>query len=365
MKKNPSSNKYLFFFCVYLGFFCKTFAQSDSTQKVRYSSSGYFECYYLLDFGQPENNFRPPFYYNHNNSNIPSINIGMINTTVQKGKIKAAAGLMMGSYVSSNLANELNFFKNIYEANATILLNDKKNIGLQAGIINSHLGFESVIGADCFTLTRSIAAENSPYYETAIKFFGKSQNKHYEFNLLLLNGWQKMPRFKSTFTPAIGAQVIYSNNKVIINNSNYFGNEGTINAPIWRYFHNFYIIANLNKKGKLIVGIDLGFQQVSKNIKPFFWYTSQAVYKHQLTKKFDLAYRIENYKDKNEVITAVPAESYVDAWAQSLNFDFKLNSNVLIRVEYKALYNVDSIFMRKKLPSRYNNSITSAISLKF
>jgi hypothetical protein len=33
----------------------------------------------------------------------------------------------------------------------------------------SHIGFESVISADCWTLTRSLLAENSPYYETGMR----------------------------------------------------------------------------------------------------------------------------------------------------------------------------------------------------
>lgn len=364
MIKRPNIKKCLFMACVILGLFSQLFAQSDTSKNFRFSSSGYLECYYLLDFGQPKDNLRPPFYYNYNNSNIPSINFGMISTRFQKGKLKSSLGLMTGSYVSANLAKELTLFKYLYEANLTVILNEKKNIGLQVGIINSHLGFESVIGADCYTLTRSMAAENSPYYETAIKLFGKNKNEHFEYNFLILNGWQKMPRF-STFTPAVGTQMIYSKNKVIINNSNYFANEGVSTAPIWRYFNNFFLIGSLNKKSKLIVGVDIGVQHISKMSQLFFWYSAQALYKYQLTKKFDVAYRIENYKDKHEIITSIPAQLYLDAWAQSINFDYKLNSQILIRAEYKALYNVDPIFNRNNRLSRYNNSITYAIALKF
>ncbi len=33
----------------------------------------------------------------------------------------------------------------------------------------SHIGFESAVGSDCWNLTRSILAENSPYFESGIK----------------------------------------------------------------------------------------------------------------------------------------------------------------------------------------------------
>lgn len=56
----------------------------------------------------------------------------------------------------------------------------------------SHLGFESAVGIDCWNLTRSILAENSPYYETGIKlnYTNKKQDLYIAFHLL--NGWQKI-----------------------------------------------------------------------------------------------------------------------------------------------------------------------------
>jgi hypothetical protein len=41
----------------------------------------------------------------------------------------------------------------------------------------SHIGFESAIGKDCATLTRSILADNSPYYEAGVKIDITSKTK--------------------------------------------------------------------------------------------------------------------------------------------------------------------------------------------
>jgi hypothetical protein len=51
--------------------------------------------------------------------------------------------------------------KNIYEANVGISLNKKNNLWVDAGVMPSHIGFESAISMDNWYLTRSLLAENS------------------------------------------------------------------------------------------------------------------------------------------------------------------------------------------------------------
>nr|WP_290930803.1 outer membrane beta-barrel protein [Haliscomenobacter sp.] len=58
----------------------------------------------------------------------------------------------------------------------------------------SHIGFESAIGKDCWNLSRSILAENSPYYETGVRLSLNSANGKWYAAAMLLNGWQRMAR---------------------------------------------------------------------------------------------------------------------------------------------------------------------------
>ena len=76
---------------------------------------------------------------------------------------------MTGNYARYNLSGEPDWAKYIYEANVGFRLSKKQNIWIDAGIMPSHIGFESAISADCWTLTRNILAENSPYYESGVK----------------------------------------------------------------------------------------------------------------------------------------------------------------------------------------------------
>ena len=71
-----------------------------------------------------------------------------------------------GTYMNANYAAEPEYLKNIYEANAGIKISKNENLWIDVGILPSHIGFETAIRKDNWTLTRSMVAENSPYYES-------------------------------------------------------------------------------------------------------------------------------------------------------------------------------------------------------
>ena len=125
-----------------------------------FTINGYLEVYYAYDFNQPENNTRPGFVYSFNRHNEVNLNIGFIRGAYNTDNVRANLALMAGTYSNTNLAAEPGVLKNIYEANAGVKLSSTKNLWIDAGIFSSHIGFESAVGKDCWTLTRSMLAEN-------------------------------------------------------------------------------------------------------------------------------------------------------------------------------------------------------------
>ena len=94
------------------------------------------------------------------------------------------------------------------------------------GVFASHLGFESAIGKDCANLTRSILADNSPYFETGAKINYTSDNNKWYVSGLVLHGWQRIQRVDGNNTPAFGHQITYKpNGKVIVNSSSFISND--------------------------------------------------------------------------------------------------------------------------------------------
>lgn len=79
--------------------------------------------------------------------------------------------------------------KHVYEAYAGFRPFAKAWLDL--GIFGSHIGFESAISKDNRTLTRSIMADNSPYYESGARLTYEVDPK-LTLTGLVLNGWQNI-----------------------------------------------------------------------------------------------------------------------------------------------------------------------------
>ena len=319
-------------------------AQNDSSQAL--TLSAYIETYYGYDFANPENHLRPNFIYSHNRHNEVNLNLGFVKVAYQKANIRANMALMAGTYANANLAAETGVLKNILEANVGIKISKNKNLWLDAGIFSSHIGFESAISKDCWTLTRSILAENSPYYESGAKISYNSDNEKWFLSALLLNGWQRIQRLEGNNTPAFGHQITYKPNATIaLNSSSFVGSDTPDAERLMRYFHNFYGIFQLNDKFGLTFGFDVGFQQkMLKNKNYNVWYSPVIMARYVPTKKLIFVARSEFYSDKNQVIISTKTQNGFQTFGNSLNIDYHFSNNLLWRIEYRNLSSKDAIF---------------------
>ncbi len=133
---------------------------------------------------------------------------------------------MTGTYPNANLATEPGVLKNIYEANIGVKLSSSRNLWLEAGIFGSHIGFESAIGKDCWTLTRSILADNTPYYEAGAKVSYNTPDGKWFLSALVLNGWQRIQRVDGNSLPSFGTQVMFKpTDEITLNSSTFIGTD--------------------------------------------------------------------------------------------------------------------------------------------
>lgn len=341
-------------------------AQNDST-KSPFKFSGYLETYYSYDFGNPSNHNRPGFIYSHNRHNEVSLNLGFIKMAYEKENVRANLALMTGSYANANLTAEPGVFKNIYEANIGFKISKTKTVWVDAGIFASHIGFESAIGKDCWSLTRSILADNSPYYESGVKISYNSDNGKLFLSSLFLNGWQRMQRIDGNNTPAFGHQLTYKPSaKVTLNSSSFIGSDTPDSTKRMRYFHNFYGIFQLNDKVGLTLGFDIGTQQKAKGSSEYdIWYSPMAILKYSPSNKVNVAIRGEYYSDKNQVIVATGTPNGFQTWGYSVNFDYVITDNLMWRVEGRGLNNKDQSFVNDNKPSSQNYFMTTALAFSF
>ncbi len=180
----------IFCFCVGMFGYSGVLAQDSAAKKTAIAWSVFVESYYSYDFARPATHEKAPFLYNYNRHNEVTINLTLASIAFYDGTKRANFALMAGTYPQYNLAAEPELLRPVYEANAGVKLAKKKELWLDAGILPSHIGFESAISKDCWALTRSLVAENSPYYEAGVRTSYKTANQKWYVAILWLNGGQ-------------------------------------------------------------------------------------------------------------------------------------------------------------------------------
>ena len=274
---------------------------------------------------------------------------------------------MVGTYAQYNMAAEQDLLKNIFEANVGVKVSKNHNLWVDAGIMPAHIGFESAIAKDCYSLTRSILADNSPYFEAGVKIGYTSKSEKWYLAAMYLNGWQRIQKIDGNQTPAFGTQMTFKPNaKTVLNWSTYIGNEQADSIRKWRYFNNFYALFKVSDKVGIHAGFDIGAQQsVHRSEKYDIWYSPVLIMQYKPTSKVQLAARGEYYEDEKGVIISTGTENGFKTYGFSANFDYLPADNVMFRVEARTLNSKDDIFIMDNEPSGNNVFLTTSLAISF
>jgi opacity protein-like surface antigen len=337
----------------------------DSTEQV--SFAGYVEGYYSYDFNKPQNNARPGFLYSHNRHNEFNVNLAFLKGIYHTERVRANLAVAVGTYMNANYAAEPDVLKNIFEANAGYKLSRNYNLWFDIGILPSHIGFESAISKDCWTLTRSLAAENSPYYESGAKLTYNTNNRKWLFSALALNGWQRIQRVEGNSLMSWGTQVQFKpSDKVLINYSTFLGTDKPDTARKWRYFHDLYAILQFTDKIGVIAGFDYGQEQkVKDGDDKSGWYTPVGIVRFTPNDHWAFAVRGEYYSDEDGVIISSSTPNGFKMLGFSANVDFKPMNNISLRLEGRRLNSKDNIFVKDGNPKDNNTAITFSTAITF
>ncbi len=301
-----------------------------------FSIAIYNDFYYQNDFNQSANpQQRLPFLFNHNQTKSFAINQALISFTYKKKKVRAHIGLQAGSYADATYGADSSY-KYIYEASAGLNFSSNSNWWMDVGILPSYLGSESAISSQNLTLSRSLSAENSPYYLMGI-YTTYRPHPNWMVRGIINNGWQKI--IKSTNTGfGYGIQIQFHRDKLLFNYGNYYGNEGKpLTDRLNRFFNNFYIQYK-GEKGTLNVGLDYGNQQTVLNGMQtlIHWYNATFIKQFHLHEKWNIVGRLEYYRDVYDLY--IKNFSTGETIGASINLDFKPTKSVLLRIEPKTLF---------------------------
>lgn len=365
--------KYAVFIIVLLSIGVPSDALAQDSVKLKenllkkFTFSGYADIYYSYDFNQPENNNRPTFIYNFNRHNEVNINLAFIKASFNDERVRANLALAAGTYMNANYSAEPATLKNIFEANVGFKISRKHNLWFDIGIMPSHIGFESAIGKDNWTLTRSLLAENSPYFETGIKIGYTTSDEKLSVSALALNGWQRIQRIDGNSLVSWGTQVNYKpSDKITLNYSTFLGSDKADSSRLWRFYHNLYAIMQFNKQIGITAGLDIGQEQNLQNKSAYnVWYSPVVIVRVIPAPNFAVSLRGEYYKDKKGVIIPTSSLNGFDTFGTSLNLDYSPTNNLLLRIEGRYLHSKEKIFLKESQLKSNNSAVTFSASISF
>lgn len=335
---------------------------SQEKNEVKVTISGFLETYYSYDFSKPQTEKKLSFLYNYNRQNEFNVNLGLIRTKLEYENIYGSIALHSGTYVEDNYANEK--IKYLSEAYLGLYLDKAKKHTIEMGIMPSHIGFESATTASNLTLTRSILAENSPYFMTGVKYSYKPSDK-WNFSGLILNGWQRISKPEKNSVPSFGTQIIYKpSDRSTLNWSNFMGKEYYGSEMLMRYFTNIYLDYKWNSKWRTITGFDFGLQRTSSiNTNHANWFSPVLITQYSINSKWQTALRAEYYQDVKNVM--IPTVNEFKTLGTSLNFDYFINSKMKFRTEARYFNSKEKVFLKNGDLTTGDFFITSSLCLEF
>lgn len=325
-------------------------ATIDTTEGVTIGKtgiSGYIDLYSGYSYRkQPVKSMA--FFVSSDRLEQLAINLAYIDIRYNNGNIRARLIPAVGTFMNANYKQELPGFRNLFEANAGILLDKKRKIWLDAGVLSSPITNESAISKDHSVYTRSTSADYIPYYLCGVKL-GMPLSKKLNTNLFLTNGWQDI----SDHTPGPGglAQLEYKPNQNTLINFNYFFTREKYRADSlsaltnrhlidffilrkgrgrWQYSYSIY--TGSEHSGKLVTE---GLQDTStRNYRGMFLSTFYSAQVH-FTGKKSLGSRIEFTYNNSEFYNNTRKGQYL--WSPAICYNYKPDSNSILRLEARYL----------------------------
>jgi hypothetical protein len=338
-------------------------AAGQDAATVRFD--GFVDFYYAYDFNRPLDRNRSfttqPLRHNEFN-----LNFGFVRGQYTADRVRASMALATGTYMQSNYAAEPELFRILYEAYAGVNLGN--SVWLDAGIMPSHIGFEGAISAAQWNYSRSLMAEYSPYYESGVKLTFQAAPS-VSVALLAINGWQNIHETNNGKSAGLQIQVKASD-KVLLNYSNYIGNEAADaegqedSESQLRFFNNSYASFALTEQLSIAAVFDVGLQQrdVADDAT---WWTGALLARMSASDKWNIGLRAEHYNDPDEVIVATGTGDGFVTTSGSINLDYRPVQPVLLRLEGRLFRSRDEVWPTRTGLGKNGGFLVSSMAITF
>lgn len=315
---------------------------------------GYLDTYYAYNFNEPVTKDQP-YLVSMARHNEINVNLAFVDLKYSSTRLRARFAPGFGTYMNSNYAIEQGTLKHFVEANAGFKLVDHKNIWVDVGILGSPYTNESAISKDHLTYTRSLSAENVPYYLSGVKL-SIPVSKKLNAYLFLINGWQQITDQNSN--KSAGTQVEWRpNDNVLVNWNTYVGNEQSAIDSIQglRTFTDLFLIYK-NNKWSFTSCVYAGRQESAEQART--WWQANLIGRYVLNPMTSVSARVEYFVDEQGVIVVAQNDRGFNTFGSSLGLNVTPDANLLFRAELRHFFSRHDVFERNGSPENSSTTIT-------
>ncbi|MDX2182834.1 MAG: porin [Gemmatimonadaceae bacterium] len=336
--------------------------------------SGYLDGYLALDAGRPRTLDRP---YTTTAARHAEFNINLAHVAVSYDapRVRGRLALQAGTSVQANYASEptvgmlsgSSLARHLQEAYAGVQLDD--DLWLDAGVYFAPFGRESWISADNWTYTRSLIADNSPYYQSGVKLsWQAAPSLALQFNVM--NGWQNISETNDDKALAVSADWTFRPHQVLSYDA-FFGNEAPDSVPSrFRTFHEVSWQGRVSTRVDGMATLDVGRQaRSSGGGTAATWWGGAVLTRLALRPNTAwLALRVETYADRDNVLVSTNGAGEFVVRGGSVNLDLAPASGILWRSELRVLGATRAVFPDRDTASGTGTrsiGLTTSLALRF
>jgi hypothetical protein len=302
-------------------------AANDANIKVSTSLHG--EAYLQHSFRKNAERL-PEYMVSHVELNSPTVNLLLGKIAFDAKSWKGEFSMMSGTYSRDNLAHEIGVLKNINSM--WLSYAPSETFDILAGIYSSHIGIESPIGKECMVPTRSIVADNSPYYQSGIRIRHQSNNETYAIHLL--NGWQRSSIDSLGILPAIGYEFSASTEQLNYRFSGFLGKISHDTTEGIRYYQHLGATYQLHPNINVSASLDMGLQQ-KKEIQSWV-FAPLIMGQWSVYESLKIHGRLEYYHDPEGMI--ISSMNGISGFGYSMGIDWSYSNAMLFRAEWRQIH---------------------------
>lgn len=297
------------------------------------SFSGYSEIYFTSDFSN-DNSTRDLWFYNHNLNNTIAPNVAILETKYASKGVRARLDLMFGSYAGAIMVHEPNWALPLAQA---YVGTDYKQFSFDVGIFESGIGMEVIKGAENPTLTRSLVAENTPYFLTGLRTRWEDRTGVIKLEGAIINGWETVTRHAQSSHPAAMFRFRLGSDKVQLRYHFLYANDrGGLMDPVNGMINGFTFKHALNSWQWF-----LGYDNIQWGGSPI--HMPHLIIRKEFSKTWAAAVRGEYVRDQSinfmspEIETMPLTERSLSVWGTSFNIDYMPRKGLTLRAEVRYL----------------------------